>query len=127
MTRAALLLVAVIGCQRSSEPLDPVWGKQPCAQCVMLVDDRVSAAQLVTKRERFYFDDVGCLVLFTRAHPEHVGQAWVRAPSGDGWIEAERARYRDGAKTPMDYGFVPAADGIAFAEVTARVIERARP
>lgn len=125
----ALLLGAAASCDGDRDrAVDPVWGKQPCAQCAMLVEDRLSAAQLATKSgERLHFDDVGCMVLFEREHPGKTARAWVRTPTGDGWTTTEQARFRGGAKTPMDYGFVPATDGITFSEVSERVVAKVRP
>jgi hypothetical protein len=47
---------------------------------------------------------------------------WVRAPEGDRWIDANGARFADGATTPMDFGWVPAREGgVDYAAMSARV------
>ena len=117
--RAALAAIAIVACDDGSKPVDPVWGKQPCAACSMLVSERRHAAQLTTARgERHYFDDVGCLAHSLRhARPEARGM-WARDESG--WVDAKQARYAKGLKTPMDYGFAASASGTAsFDEVLA--------
>jgi copper chaperone NosL len=121
---AAALLVPA--CTRSDAPTDPVWGKEPCAHCKMLVGDRRYAAQVIDEvGEHRFFDDIGCMVLWMEAHkvPEH---AWVHAPTG-AWVDARTARYASGARTPMDFGFeVASADGVGFAEVREAVLAKKR-
>lgn len=124
LTTAALALA--VGCQNDHDrAVDPIWGKQPCEHCKMLVSHRASAAQLVHDGERYYFDDVGCMVQWTAEKKLAAPRAWVRL--GDGWIEAERAKYVDGATTPMDHGFVAGPEGnISWSEVRSRVLSRTK-
>lgn len=99
-------LVVLVACSDATTATDPVWGKQPCAHCHMLVSDPATAAQLRTHTgERLHFDDVGCLVEHVAARGGEVDLAWVRDARGQ-WVNALRARYRSGASTPMGYGFV---------------------
>jgi len=121
--RLFLLSLLAVGCATDHDrAVDPVWGKQPCEHCKMLVSQRQSAAQLVHAGERHYFDDIGCMVQWL-AEKHLEARAWVRF--GDGWVEADRARYRDGATTPMDHGFVANADGdVTFTELRRRVLSR---
>jgi copper chaperone NosL len=116
-------VIVLVACRGEVGPLDPVWGKQPCDHCQMIVSQRSSAAQLLAKGERHYFDDIGCMVQWLDDHEvEH--QAWVRL--GDGWVEAERALYQGGASTPMDHGYVASASGIDWRELQKRVLARAK-
>ncbi|MBI4953148.1 MAG: hypothetical protein HY908_14030 [Myxococcales bacterium] len=125
--------VAWLACAGGDKPVDPVWGKQPCAACAMLVSEPRHAGQLVTESgDRFYFDDPGCLAAYlaertASAEPAaRVGAAWVRDEAGS-WIDARSARYRTGARTPMDYGFEAQADGTAsFADVERAARDRGR-
>ncbi|MBI2394152.1 MAG: hypothetical protein HYV09_31570 [Deltaproteobacteria bacterium] len=129
--RRAMLLSLVVAATpvvacRSDEgrAIDPVWGKQPCAHCAMLVSERRAAAQLVDQSgERQYFDDIGCMAAWAREHAEPK-RMWVRAPNDDGWVDARTARYRTDAKTPMDYGFVAANEGVGWDDVRARAAAR---
>jgi copper chaperone NosL len=101
----AVWLAVLAACSSATQAQDPVWNKQPCAHCHMLVSDPRTAAQLVTHRgERLYFDDVGCLVEHMLAHPAEIAFAWARDTHGQ-WLNAFRARYRTGESTPMGYGF----------------------
>ena len=98
-------LCLLVACSSSHTPADPIWGKQPCAHCRMLVSDPRFAAQARTARgETVYFDDVGCLVSYLAEHRDSRA-SWVRAQSGQ-WLDAKTARYRAGAATPMDFGFI---------------------
>jgi len=123
--RLFLLTVLALGCATDLDrAVDPVWGKQPCEHCKMLVSHRPSAAQLVHNGDRYYFDDIGCMVQWLDERGVRA-RTWVRL--GDGWMEANQARYRGGATTPMDHGYVAAADGdTTFDEVRKRVLSGAK-
>jgi hypothetical protein len=115
MKRIAFVLLAA--CASGLEPADPVWGKEPCSHCMMLVSEREPAAQLISADgTRRFFDDVGCMVAFSEGGPPKA--RWVHL--GDGWVPAETARYAP-ARTPMDFGFVAAVDGISFDELREKV------
>jgi hypothetical protein len=99
---ASLLLA--LSCQSVEQPEDPVWGKQSCGSCAMLVSDRHFAGQAITARgERLFFDDPGCLATYVSQH-DGVQHAWLMSARGQ-WIDAEKAHFEAGAKSPMDYGF----------------------
>ncbi len=127
ITRRAMMLfaLALVACQGDTDrAVDPVWGKQPCEHCKMLVSQKASAAQLVLDGDRYYFDDVGCMIQWLD-EKKRTARAWVR--SGDGWLDAEQARYRGGAMTPMDHGYVASPDGdVTYTEVRTRVLARAK-
>jgi copper chaperone NosL len=117
-------VLLLVGCTKGpEEPVDPVWGKQPCAHCRMLVSERAPAAQLtLADGTRHYFDDVGCMVSLVereRLSPRH---QWVR--SGEAWVPAESTRYASGVPTPMGYGFLPAAQGVGWEQVREAVRAR---
>lgn len=118
-------LVLLVACGSNHAPADPIWGKQPCAHCRMLVSDPRFAAQARTARgESLYFDDVGCLLSYLAEHPSSRA-SWVRDGSGQ-WLEAKRARYRAGAATPMDFGFIVDPKGtLDLAAVQSAVARRA--
>ena len=100
-----LCLLSVLGCQDYTRAGEPVWDKQPCAHCHMLVSDPRFAAQLVTHaHERLFFDDPGCLAAYMQAHPAEVERAWVHTDTS--WVEARAARFKAGASSPMGYGFI---------------------
>lgn len=103
----------VLGCSESVlKPEEPIWGKQQCAHCAMLVSDRPPAAQLVTADgKRHFFDDVGCMVAWEDHEGPRVAARWVHAPGGKGWTDPAATRFSAGRSTPMDFGFLPDARG----------------
>lgn len=131
MWGAAAVALGLAACERLDAATDPVWGKEPCAHCAMLVGDRRHAAQIVTESQRRYFDDIGCYVLWAEERPGAARRAWVRDASGAQWIDAKSATYVHGARTPMDFGFEAraAAAGeraVKWDEMRAAVVARAR-
>lgn len=119
-----VLCLWLFGCQQGAPAAEePVWGKQPCSHCAMLLTERVHGAQvLTTKEDRLFFDDVGCLVAWESDHPGQSKQIWVRQfdqdPKGTEWLRADQAKYLRARHTPMDFGFVAVAkvQGSAGAE-----------
>lgn len=114
MKTLALLLVLLFvttACEDDSRAVDPVWGKQACAHCAMLVSDPHFAAELTTTEgDRFFFDDPGCMAAYVQERAPHVRKMWVRDHGGL-WLEAANARFAKGASSPMDYGFMTSAEG----------------
>jgi hypothetical protein len=121
--RTIALALVLFGCAAGAAgPLEPVWGKQPCDHCMMLLSESPPAAQaLMSDGSRKYFDDIGCLAGYLGRTEQQPKAAWVRGPDGTGWIDAFTARYSAGHRTPMDYGFHADTTGLTFAEVQARV------
>ena len=106
----SLAMVGIVclfaACSESYDrPLDPVWGKQPCAHCAMLVTEARYSAQLTTQDpERIWFDDIGCLIAYIADRKPKVAHLWVHDAVTPRWLDATATRYQDGAKTPMDFG-----------------------
>ena len=119
-------LLALVSCRRTEAPSDPVWGKQPCAHCAMVIGDRRYAAQALEEDgTTSSFDDLGCLIAYVHARGLRVRRIWVRDESADAWLDAERARFHRGARTPMDYGFAAGRTGeLDFAAVKRAVLAR---
>ena len=112
--RSALAILAsalvAAACTRSDAPSEPVWGKEPCANCKMLVSDKRYAAQILDSAgEHKFFDDIGCMVVWMDAHPSQ--RAWVRDPASGAWLDARTAHYVQDARTPMDFGFEARSTG----------------
>ena len=103
----AALVLAVAACQRGPPgpaPLDP--RNDACAHCRMAVSDRRFASQLVAPREEpRFFDDLGCLRDWLRAHPElpRGAVAYVADHRTGAWVRAAAAAYAraPGLQTPM--------------------------
>jgi hypothetical protein len=128
MNRLVLAVLVALGsaCQSASDgPKDPVWGKQACSSCAMLVSDPHFAAQILTPAgDHLYFDDVGCMASFLARRKVSPSRAWVRDADGN-WLTTELAHFSKGAKTPMDFGFEVSATGeLSWDAVQAAVRER---
>lgn len=123
---AAIGLLALGACESPGEPKDPIWGKQACGACSMLVSEPQHAAQLVTKEEtRVYFDDVGCMAAYVLERNLSPPKMWVRDPAGS-WVDARTAKFKSGAKTPMDFGYSYSKEGDGtFADVQLAAKRRA--
>jgi hypothetical protein len=123
---ATALVALGVACQSAADaPKDPVWGKQACSNCAMLVSEPHFAAQLLTPAgDHLYFDDVGCMAAFLARKKPSPQRAWVRDPGGN-WVTTELAHFSKGAKTPMDYGFEFSETGeLSWDAVRAAVRER---
>jgi copper chaperone NosL len=125
---AFTLLMMCVACGPGpDQPAEPVWGKQACEHCMMLVSDPRPAAQAVlVGGTRMFFDDVGCLVEWLDDSGHVPMGVWVRAPDGQGWTDAYSARYSDGHRTPMDHGYLSSTRGSSFEQLRAAVHERRR-
>lgn len=121
----SMMLALLLGCATGPlGPEEPVWGKQACDHCAMLLSDPAPAAQAVlADRSRKYFDDVGCLAAYLAMPGVTAAAAWVHVPGGR-WGNALTARYASGHVTPMDYGYMAAHDGLSFSEVQTAVASK---
>lgn len=109
----ALAFFIVVACEDASRAIDPVWGKQACAHCAMLLSEPRFAAELTTiDGDRLFFDDVGCMAAYVGDHEVALRAMWVRTSNG-AWVDAKSARFKTGSATPMDYGFEASLDGAA--------------
>jgi copper chaperone NosL len=127
--RAFLLgLLVLAACSETDGPVEPVWGKQPCAHCAMILSDRRFGAQLVTAAgERLYFDDAGCMALAIEERGLGTAKAWVRDAAAAKWVDARTARFAAGAPTPMDFGFEAHAGGAStWDDVRRSAVSKAR-
>jgi hypothetical protein len=121
---AGVVLALACG-PRLDQPAEPVWGKQACDHCMMLVSERRSAAQAVSVGgTRKFFDDPGCLVEWLESTGEIPMGVWVRAADDSGWVDAYLTRYTGGHRTPMDYGYLPSADGVSFEKLRSALREQ---
>lgn len=116
------------------EPRRIKWGRDVCEHCHMVFGDKRFAAQIwdaSSNRARIY-DDFGCAVLAAvdleiLDRPEV--PFWVTDDADPSrWLDARKARFRDGVVTPMGYGHSagPATDHpLAFAEAAKAIRDKA--
>lgn len=124
-TVIASIALALSACDDSGKAIDPVWGKQACGSCAMLVSEPRYAAELTTSDgARVFFDDPGCMASWVEERHVQPARMWVRNRAG-AWIDARDARYARGEHTPMDYGFAVDESGDAtWGDVQAAVRTR---
>ncbi len=105
---AILLLLA---CNRGNDeqlPVDFVWDRVICEECKMALSDRHYSVQVIHPNGKaFFFDDIGCAILWLRRQPwKNEARTWVNDVKTTEWIEAQKASWIYGdTHTPMGYGF----------------------
>lgn len=125
IARCSLMsLLVFAACDDMTRASEPVWNKQACAHCHMLLSEPRYAAQLVTRTgERLYFDDVGCMASFMAKAATNVAHAWVHVAGK--WSPIASARFARSASTPMGFGFVADnAGSLDFSAVERAVSEK---
>ena len=84
------------------------------------------SASIVKNGTIYYFDDIGCLILWCHENKLDTNLAMVFTKDSARYIEAKSAHYKIGEKTPMSYGFVAfensVEDEIDFDEVSIRML-----
>ena len=104
-----VVLVLLVGCSEQTTDKIPNirTGKDPCAECRMIISDkRFAAAFITTDGETIKFDDIGCLRVYERKHAVMPQQAWVHDYLSEDWIEQAKAVFvhSEAMVTPMGYG-----------------------
>jgi len=128
----ALLLAAACSEPRSG-PLRIVWGRHVCDHCGMAISEPRFAAQArLGPREVARFDDFGCAVrwLEQRGGAAAAIELWAMDSEEGGWLDARRAFYRSGVRTPMAWGLAAlrerAPGALDFEGALAALRERER-
>lgn len=121
----ALLALTLVACSSGKPKPVPVHlNEDICSECRMAVSQLPFAAEVVSTSGRVdYFDDVGCLLIWLRAHPLRVSQAAYVADHGTGaWVDVTAATYvhAPSVSTPMGFGLLAFGSSNAAAEAAAR-------
>jgi len=135
LVAGGLLLAALLFLNRPlSGPLEPVWDKEACAYCRMHLGERAFAAEARTADgETLFFDDPGCLLLWSAgADPQPVA-TWFHHATEPRWLAGEATGFVPAEATPMNWGLAaveaetPGALPLAAARdrLLARVAQRA--
>ena len=107
----AVLCLLIMACKGGNEeqlPVDFVWDREACEECKMALSDPHYSAQVIDPKGRpYYFDDIGCAVLWLGRQPwKDKARTWVNDVKTSEWIEAKKANWIAGdPQTPMGYGF----------------------
>ncbi len=110
-TAALVSFLLFMGCKQGNKeqlPVDFVWDRVACEECRMALSDPHYSAQVIDPDGKaYYFDDIGCAILWLRRQPwKDNSRTWVNDVKTAEWIDAENAHWIYGdPKTPMGYGF----------------------
>jgi len=91
------------------------WDRDMCERCKMAISERKFAAQIIAPKtgKAYKFDDLGCAVLWLKEEKiPWADQAiiWITDAKTGTWMDARKAKYIEGAITPMAYGFAAYSD-----------------
>ena len=97
-----------------------------CPQCNMPIPKSNIHTSIINNN--YYFDDVGCMVLWAKQENIDFKKTIVKVFSNDTktYIDALKANYTINEKTPMNYGFVAyekeIKDSIGFEDMKLRML-----
>lgn len=134
----AALGFSLAGCNRepSSGPVEIKWDRETDPRCSMVISDKRFAAQIRDpNRKAWKFDDIGCAMFWlmqqTFSEQTPNTEFWVNDYRNPGaWLDARKAFYLEGKKSPMGYQFAavaePEAGAIPYPEMKKRVLSRGK-
>ncbi len=121
-----LFLLILTACQESGElrPQEPLWGREGCARCRMVLSEKRYAVQRVLSNGDIHFyDDLNCAL--QHKHDEDKGTLYVHPHGDEKWVLAEQVKYQSGLRTPMNSGYGAVTEGgeISFSEIQEKFKE----
>lgn len=133
MIRFNLLLIAALtfftACNSSQSSSAEALKSETkiCPKCHMEVEkSNMHSASLIENGTTQYFDDIGCMILWSHENNIDTSKAKVFSKDTSHYIDAAIASYKIGEKTPMSYGFCAyentVEDQIDFDEVTMKML-----
>ena len=131
------VFVSLAGCggQPSSGPVEIKWDRDGCTRCGMAISDKAYAAQIrdPNSKKVYKFDDFGCAIFWSEHQPwssDPRMEFWIADFRDGRWLDARKAYYVSGKRTPMAYGFGAVADkvegSIGFDEATKQVLAKGK-
>lgn len=119
-----LLSFFIAGCNSSeNESSNSLDNNKICPQCNMpLPKSNIHTCRLENNGENYYFDDIGCLVLWTKNKNIDINKVKTEVFANDThkYIDAKAAYYKINERTPMNYGFAAyehKKDGSLYIEI----------
>lgn len=126
MTFAFILFASCVN-SNSLKPQDPIWGKQSCSHCGMILSEKRYASQrVISAGKSYYYDDINCALKHNLSDEEKKSTIFVRPFDGVEWVDAASVNYDEGLMTPMNSGFGPVKQGgkINFNDVQSRILKK---
>ncbi len=110
-----LALLLFTGCEKigvyktskNGKPVPFKKGEVQCVECTMPLETKIHSAQAIMPDGKVYFfDDPGCMAkwLQKQKDTQHI-KLWVYTNDTKRYIDAHKAWYKLGDRTPMNYGF----------------------
>ena len=109
------MLLLFLGCEkidvyktsRDAKPIPFKPGAVQCVECTMPLTTKLHTAQAIMPNKRVYFfDDPGCLAKwYIKQKNKNSIKLWIYTDDTHRYIDAKKAWYKLGDKTPMGYGF----------------------
>lgn len=131
-----LLFLSACWENKNTGPVEIKFGRDQCVFCGMAIEDPRFAAQIRggEKHKAYKFDDLGDALTWLKRQSwadDPKLEIWVGDINTGKWIDAKKAFYLQGVRSPMDHGYgaVSAASDktIGFEEMKKRVYERGAP
>jgi len=114
---------------REKKPLEFKDNTVQCPQCYMYLVGKKHTAQAIDEADKtHFFDDPGCLILWTRDQKIRIERLtlWVYSMDSGQWIDMKKAFFDIKELTPMEHGFAayehPREGFIDFDEMRLRVL-----
>jgi len=130
LAAGGLLAAALVLLNRPpSGPLEPVWDKEACAYCRMHLGEREFAAEARTADgETLFFDDPGCLLLWSAAADPAPVAIWFHHSTEPRWLAGDATGFVPADATPMNWGLAAVDAGtpgaLSLAAARDRVLSR---
>jgi len=106
------VVLSMLGCEKkqTGAVAQMHWDRDMCTRCQMAISERKFAVQIIDPQSNkvYKFDDLGCAVLWLDEESipwKEKAILWITDAKTGAWINARKAKYVDGAITPMSYGF----------------------
>ncbi len=107
-----LLLLFFTACDSkiNTDPKAIKWDREICERCKMIISVRNYTVQVInpTSGKRYYFDDIGCTVLWfdeDKIEWENDAIIYVSDAKSGEWLDAKKSFWTYGAITPMAFGY----------------------
>lgn len=113
-----LLMIFSACVEGEAKPQDPLWERDSCAHCRMVLSEKRYAVQRILPNGQIHhYDDIVCAM--KHGHAPDEGKLYVRPDGGDEWVDAEKATYESGLRTPMNSGFGAVKSGgpVSFQDI----------
>jgi len=112
-----LMLLGFSGCEKKAPGAvaQMHWDRDMCERCNMAISERKFAVQIIDPQSGkvHKFDEIGCAVLWMNEEKipwKNKAVIWINDAQNGKWIDAKKAKYTDGAITPMAFGFAAYSD-----------------